>query len=203
MPILFDWYENPRTKDNQDEELTLHPRIRLNGSTTTDELRCFIQEYCSVTATDVVAVLDALSHFVGRELGEGRNVHLTGIGYFRPTLTCTETVTMDTKRKSTKVKLKGIQFRPDKALRGKIGTIRVKPLRDHDPTKRKLTVEEIDERVENYFRTHDFLTRNDFQTMCGMTRTTATRHIRRLCEEGKLINKGLQKQPIYYPGSMQ
>ena len=37
MAILFDWYENPKTKDKQGEELTLHPRIKLNGSTTTDE----------------------------------------------------------------------------------------------------------------------------------------------------------------------
>ena len=36
MAILFDWYENPKTKDKQGEELTLHPRIKLNGSTTTD-----------------------------------------------------------------------------------------------------------------------------------------------------------------------
>ena len=73
MAILFDWYENPKTKDKQGEELTLHPRIKLNGSTTTDELRRHIQEYCSLTETDVLAVLDALSHFVGRELGEGRH----------------------------------------------------------------------------------------------------------------------------------
>ena len=64
MAILFDWYENPKTKDKQGEELTLHPRIKLNGSTTTDELRRHIQEYCSLTETDVLAVLDALSHFV-------------------------------------------------------------------------------------------------------------------------------------------
>ena len=79
MAILFDWYENPKTKDKQGEELTLHPRIKLNGSTTTDELRRHIQEYCSLTETDVLAVLDALSHFVGRELGEGRQVHLDGM----------------------------------------------------------------------------------------------------------------------------
>ena len=64
MAILFDWYENPKTKDKQGEELTLHPRIKLNGSTTTDELRRHIQEYCSLTETDVLAVLDALSLFV-------------------------------------------------------------------------------------------------------------------------------------------
>lgn len=34
MAILFDWYENPKNKERQNEELTLHPRIRLNGLPT-------------------------------------------------------------------------------------------------------------------------------------------------------------------------
>ena len=197
MAILFDWYENPKTKDKQDEELTLHPRIRLNGSTGTAQLRRFIQEYCSLTETDVSAVLDALSHFMGRELGEGRQVHLDGIGYFRPTLTCTEPVKVDTKRKSTKVKLKSITFRPDIELRSEIGNIKVQPLKQRNVLQKKLTSEEIDKRVENFFTTHDFMTKGDFYSLSGMTRTTATRHIRRLCDEGKLENRGLQKQPMY------
>ena len=59
MAILFDWYELPEPKDKQREEKILHPRIRLNGSTTTDELRRRIQERSSLTETDVSAVLDA------------------------------------------------------------------------------------------------------------------------------------------------
>ena len=53
MAILFDWYELPEPKDKQREEKILHPRIRLNGSTTTDELRRRIQERSSLTETDV------------------------------------------------------------------------------------------------------------------------------------------------------
>ena len=55
MAILFDWYELPEPKDKQREEKILHPRIRLNGSTTTDELRRRIQERSSLTETDVSA----------------------------------------------------------------------------------------------------------------------------------------------------
>ena len=92
MAILFDWYELPEPKDKQREEKILHPRIRLNGSTTTDELRRRIQERSSLTETDVSAVLDALSHVMGEDLAEGRQVHLDGIGYFHPVLTSTEPV---------------------------------------------------------------------------------------------------------------
>ena len=198
MAILFDWYETPKTKDKQGEELTLHPRIKLNGSVTTAELRRYIQEYCSLTETDVSAVLDALSHFVGRELGEGRQVHLDGIGYFCPALTCTEPVTLETKRKSTKVKLKGINFRPDKALRSEIGNIKVSPLKMRTLNKKKLTLDEIKQRIVNFLKTKDFLTRSDVQTICGMTRTTASRTVKQLCDEGVLENMGLMKQPVYF-----
>ena len=79
MAILFDWYELPEPKDKQREEKILHPRIRLNGSTTTDELRRRIQERSSLTETDVSAVLDALSHVMGEDLAEGRQVHLPSL----------------------------------------------------------------------------------------------------------------------------
>ena len=168
MAILFDWYEDPKPSNKQQGENgnTLHPRIKYNGSTGTDVLRRRIQERCSLTETDVTAVLDALSHIMGQELAEGRQVHLDGIGYFHPCLTTTEPVTVDTKRKVT-----------------------------------QLTNEEIDLQLTKYFRTHPFMRRHDFQYLCGMARSTAMRHIRRLRDEGKLKNMGGAMQPIYVPGS--
>ena len=45
MAILFDWYEDPKPSDKQqgENENTLHPRIKYNGSTGTDVLRRRIQ----------------------------------------------------------------------------------------------------------------------------------------------------------------
>ena len=112
MAIHFEWYENP-VPPNQPDEKKLHARITYNGKIGTDYVRRKIQERCSLTETDVTAVLDALSHVLGQELGDGRQVHLDGIGYFHPTLKCIEEVTAETKRKNTKVRLKGIKFRAD------------------------------------------------------------------------------------------
>lgn len=198
MAILFDWYELPEPKDKQREEKILHPRIRLNGSTTTDELRRRIQERSSLTETDVSAVLDALSHVMGEDLAEGRQVHLDGIGYFHPVLTSTEPVTAATKRKTTKIKLKGIKFRADQVLKNEIGAIKVKPLGLNEHSQ-KLSDKEIDRRLTDYFSTHQFLTRESFQVLCGMMRSTAQLHIRLLRSEGKLENAGKLNQPIYVP----
>ena len=191
MAILFDWYELPEPKDKQREEKILHPRIRLNGSTSTAELRRRIQERCSLTKTDVSAVLDALSHVMGEDLAEGRQVHLDGIGYFHPVLTSTEPVTAATKRKT-------IKFRADQVLKNEIGAIKAKPLGLNEHSQ-KLSDKEIDRRLTSYFSTHQFLTRSDFQSLCGMMRSTAQLHIRQLRSEGKLENVGKLNQPIYVP----
>ena len=82
MAILFDWYENPQSSEQQGEENALHPRLRLNGKMSTAQLRARIQKRCTLTETDVIAVLDALSHAMGEELADGKQVHLDGIGFF-------------------------------------------------------------------------------------------------------------------------
>jgi predicted histone-like DNA-binding protein len=151
-----------------------------------------------LTKTDVSAVLDALSHVMGEDLAEGRQVHLDGIGYFHPVLTSTEPVTAATKRKTTKIKLKGIKFRADQVLKNEIGAIKAKPLGLNEHSQ-KLSDKEIDRRLTSYFSTHQFLTRSDFQSLCGMMRSTAQLHIRLLRSEGKLENTGKLNQPIYVP----
>ena len=142
----------------------LHPRLRLNGKVSTAQLRARIQKYCTLTETDVIAVLDALSHAMGEELAEGRQVHLDGIGFFRPNLVSTEPVTEKTKRKNTKVRLKGIVYRPDRLLMDEVGKVKVQRTRFSFHSS-KLTDEEIDALLTEFFTTHDFVQRKSFQTI--------------------------------------
>ena len=53
--------------------------------------------------------------------------------------------------------------------------------------------------LTSYFSQNHMMTKSDFQRICGMMKTTAMGHIRRLRGEGKLKNIGLQNQPIYAP----
>ena len=156
MAILFDWYENPKTSEQQGEENMLHPRLRLNGKVSTAQLRA------------------------------------------RPNLVSTEPVTEKTKRKNTKVRLKGIVYRPDRLLMDEVGKVKVQRTRFSFHSS-KLTDEEIDALLTEFFTTHDFVQRKSFQLLCSMTQSTASRHLHRLCEEGKLKNVGLPKQPVYKP----
>ena len=197
MAISFDWYENPVSPDKP-EEKRFHPRIIANGQIDTKDLRSRIQSRCTLNEVDVTAVLDALSHVMGEELCEGRQVHLDGIGYFYPTLTATEEIAADTPRRNTKVKLKGIQFRSDQKLKNSVGHIKIKQMKRiiHSP---KLSETDIDSRLRKYFTDHQIMQRSDFQDITGMVRSTAMIHIRRLRTKGKLLNIGIPSQPIYVP----
>ena len=197
MAIHFEWYETPVAPGEEDKK-KLHARIASNGRVGTDEIRNDIQYRCSLTETDVSAVLNALSHSLGEQLRQGRQVHLDGIGYFYPTLKCTEEVTPDTKRKNTKVQLKGIKFRADKALRNEIGNVELKNNK-HVGHSAKLSDVEIDMKLKEYFAGHTMMTRSDFQGVCGLMKSTAKAHLRRLKSEGKIKNIGIPTQPIYVP----
>ena len=199
MAIQFELYKSPNPKDEEDKEL-YHARVVNFQHIDTDYLAKEIQQATSLTEGDVKAVLESLSHFMGSRLREGERVHLDGIGYFRVSLTTTERVVAATKRKLTKVKMAGVKFRADQKLKNEIGTIKAKVLKANEHSA-KLTDKEIDRRLTNYFATRPFMTRNDFQSVCGMMRTTAMRHIRRLRTEGKLKNEGTMLQPIYVPVS--
>lgn len=197
MAINYDWYKNPKITE-EEGIIKFHPRIHYNGSTTTAEMRRYIQNSCSLTEGDVDAVLSALSHFVSQELSDGKSVHLDGIGYLSPVLGCTETVTSTTKNKHMKVKLKRIRFRPDKIFMRRMGGINITCIRQNDPLAKRLTDEEIEQKVRSYLQKHDFLQRRDLETLCSLSTSTAKRHLNRLCKTGVLVNRGMRNQPLYY-----
>ncbi len=198
MAIVYDWYENPNAEGDP-EERGLHPRPLLNGKVTMKQLYARVHARSSLTVGDVMNAIDCLTQICGEELREGREVHIEGLGYFSPTLEATERVTLRTPNKHYKVRLKTISFRPDvklkDAMRGVTAT-RSKYTRHHSGT---LSVVEIDMKLKKYFAEHDMMIRYDFQQLCGMARTTANVHLKRLQEEGKLKNVGRRLQPIYRP----
>ena len=107
-------------------------------------------------------------------------------------------MTAETKRKNTKVRLKGIKFRADQALKNEVGAVKLKNIR-HNGHSRKLSDVEIDMRLRAYFTEHQLMTRADFQQICGFMKSKAMEHIRRLRAEGKIRNIGIPTQPVYVP----
>lgn len=197
MAIEFELYKTPRPKDKEDEEL-YHARVVNFQHVDLDDLANEIQIASSLTEGDVKSVLMSLSHFMGNHLREGQRVHLEGIGYFQVTLNSVEPI-KSPKLKANQIKLKaGVSFRADKRLRSEISVVHAvrSKVKRHSAS---CSNEKIEKLLDRYFAENQVLTRRTFQGLCGLTATTAARHLKRLKEEKKLENINTYYQPIYVP----
>ena len=194
MPIRFEWYENPDSENKGKKRY--HARPVLNGRVETPELARAIQERCSLNEIDANAALDALSRVLGEHLRDGQRVHLNGLGYFQISLTCDgEDIYEDTKRRNTKVHVKGVNFTPDQTLRKRLGPVQLD--RIEVPHSARVTDEEVDAKVHLYLQSHGHLTRGILQELCDIKPRTAIRQLNRLQAEGKIKNTGWKRQPFY------
>ena len=59
---------------------------------------------------------------------------------------------------------------------------------------------EVKQKLAEYFKTHSFLQRRDFERLTGFNSSKSTRVIRILVKEGVLKNAGTKYQPVYVVG---
>jgi predicted histone-like DNA-binding protein len=194
MAIKFEFYETPDPSGKKTGKY--HARVVTHNTVTSAEVARRIHMASSLTIGDVKNVLTALGEELAEHLGQSNRVHLEGIGYFQVTLGCGE-VTDPKRTHAQSVGIKTVKFRVDKALRQRLvyhtRLVRSEIKRHSAP----ITPDEVDRRVEAFFGTADRLTRKKLEAMCGITKSMAIRHIKRMMEEGKIENVGLRNQPIY------
>lgn len=193
MAIQFEFYESPDATGENVEKY--HARTVILKKVTTEDICHEIQHASSLTEGDIRAVLTALSDSLIFHMSHSHRVHLEGIGYFQPTLRVTREIIPD-KTRAQSVWFKSVSFKPDKRIVRYLGGVFTEraEVKVHSA---KLTNEQVDEKVTRYIQKNEFMTRKQMQLFCGMTKSTTQRHITRMLGEGKLMNKGTQKQPLY------
>lgn len=197
MAVQFEFYKNPVQGEEEEEEISYHPRVVNFQHVTTHKLATEIHSATTFGTSEVEAMLMEMSRCMGNHLREGHRVHLDGVGYFQVTLQTTEPV-HSMKAHADKVKFKSVKFLTDKDLKGELIGMHVRRSK-YKPHSASLSEKEIDVKLTEYFATHPVLTRSDMQSLCYFTHSMASRHIRRLKEQGCLQNIGRRTQPIYVP----
>ena len=196
MSIEYDFYRNPNSQGTNKKRY--HARVVSSDRISTDELAEEIQKECSLTITDVKAVLIALGDKLAKHLGEGSKVHLEGIGYFQVNLQCKEEVRTTRSVRSDNVEFKSVSYRADNELKKHLRNQKIQrsQTRIHS---REMTEEEIDQKLSDYFKTHDTLTRSQFEVLCTQVKSTAHRILQKLVKDGKLKNVSTKQHPVYMP----
>ena len=199
MSIEYDFYRNPNSQGSNKKRY--HPRVVSSNRISTDELAEEIQKECSLTITDVKAVLIALGDKLAKHLGDGSKVHLEGIGYFQVNLQCKEEVCSTRSVRSDNVEFKSVSYRADNELKKHLKKQKIQRSQTKIHSV-EMTEEEIDRKLMDYFKTHDALTRSQFEVLCTQVKSTAHRILQKLVKDGKLKNVSTKQHPVYMPDNL-
>ena len=165
---------------------------------TAEELEEEIQRNCTLTRSDVRAVLTALHDIVGRDLAERGTFHLPQIGYL--TLRLANSYPKDAdieKLKGNYVGVRGIRFRPEIALLKEVqGQARFERLKGTTRSK-DWTEEALREALVAYLHDKAFITARQMQFEFGLTRYSAHRWLSQFTDEGLLSRQGARNSPFY------
>ena len=196
MSIEYDFYRNPNSQGTNKKRY--HARVVSSNRISTNELAEEIQNECSLTIADVKAVLIALGDKLAKHLGEGSKVHLEGIGYFQVNLQCKEEVRTTHAVRSENVEFKSVSYRADNELKKHLRNQKIQRSQTKIHSV-EMTEEEIDQALTKYFKTHDTLTRSQFEVLCTQVKSTAHRILQKLVKDGKLKNVSTKQHPVYMP----
>ncbi len=199
MSIEYDFYRNPNSQGSNKKRY--HARVVSSDRISTDELAEEIQKECSLTITDVKAVLIALGDKLAKHLGDGSKVHLEGIGYFQVNLQCKEEVCSTRSVRSDNVEFKSVSYRADNDLKKHLKKQKIQRSQTKIHSV-EMTEEEIDRKLMDYFKTHDALTRSQFEVLCTQVKSTAHRILQKLVKDGKLKNVSTKQHPVYMPDNL-
>lgn len=197
MAIEFDIYPSPTPPDS-DRETTYHARVANSETVTSDDIAHNIHQRCTLTISDIKAVLSELHDELVLHLCKGNHVYLEGIGYFRLTLSAPPTITPNNMHQQ-RIGIKAVDFRADTLLKKELAEKATFKRVAQKNRSASLDIYEIDALLVDYFETNPYLTRRRFEQLCDFTTTTASRHLKRLIEEGRLKNTNTKQSPVYEP----
>ena len=146
-------------------------------------------------------MLIALGDKLAKHLGEGSKVHLDGIGYFQVNLQCKEEVCSTRSVRSDNVVFKSVSYRADNDLKKHLKKQKIQRSQTKIHSV-EMTEEEIDRKLMDYFKTHDALTRSQFEVLCTQVKSTAHRILQKLVKDGKLKNVSTKQHPVYMPDNL-
>lgn len=196
--IQFDLRRLPQLEGNN--EAVIVPVIPCPQSVKAETIIQRINHSCTVTPSDIKAVLEALAEVTASELANGHTVEIPEFGSLAVRIKSTGKIEDTSSRLNAfRLKISGITFRPKRALLKRIGSPRFH--RTAMPHSERITPEreKVIDLLQDYFTQPNirYMTRAVFQQLTGLGRTEACRLLRELTEVKVLIKDGPRNCPIY------
>ncbi|MBO4905691.1 MAG: HU family DNA-binding protein [Bacteroidaceae bacterium] len=195
MSIQVGFYE---TRGLNAAKSDLMLRTKMRKLRTTRELAQTIENACTLTQADIVAVLNALSTVLGNELLAGNRVQLDGIGTF--SLSVKGEIKRDKNGKPLlhDASVRDVLFTPSMELKGrmkdaKFTTHNVAAAR----SRADISDTDIQKTLTELCQNESFFTLGSFAKHLGLTYSTARRRLIELVNKSIIENIGSRAKGLY------
>ena len=194
MAINIEWQVKPPGK--HDSKPQMFPRITDSEIVNEQQLAELVASHGTLSRGNVKTALNDLAEVIAGLLKEGKTISIPSLGSFKLSIGTDSEIPPDSDRRMQSIIVRGVNFQPDQELLDAIG----KPTFLWKPTTGVAiapTLEQIIPQLLTYFNAHDCITRDEFERIFGLKRTTAYMRLKELKEMGVIQTVGNGRERKY------
>lgn len=194
MAINIEWQVKPPSK-HEDKSL-MFPRITDSEIVNEQQLAELMASHGTLSRGNAKAALGDLAEVMADLLREGKTINIPSLGSFKLSIGTDSEVHPESDRRMQSIVVRGVNFQPDQELMDAIG----KPTFQWKPTTGVAiapTADQLIPQLLTYFKTHDSITRDEFERTFGLKRTTAYMRLKELEKMGVIQAVGNGRERKY------
>ena len=150
----------------------------------------------SLSRGNAKAALGDLAEVMADLLREGKTINIPSLGSFKIYIGTDSEIRPDSDRRMQGIVVRGVNFQPDKGFMDAIG----RPTFLWEPSTGVAiapTADQLIPQLLTYFKTHDSITREEFERTFGLKRTTAYMRLKELEKKGVIHAVGGGRERKY------
>lgn len=194
MAINIEWQVKPPGK--HDSKPQMFPRITDSEIVNEQQLAELVASHGTLSRGNIKTALNDLAEVMAGLLKEGKTISIPSLGSFKLSIGTDSEIPPDSDRRMQNIIVRGVNFQPDQELLDAIG----KPTFLWKPTTGVAiapTLEQIIPQLLTYFNAHDSITRDEFERIFGLKRTTAYMRLKELVKMGVIVAVGNGRERKY------
>lgn len=194
MAINIEWQVKPPSK-NEDKP-QMFPRITDSEIVNERQLADLMASLGSLSRGNAKSALGDMAEVMADLLREGKTINIPSLGSFKLSIGTDSEIHPDSDRRMQSIVVRGVNFQPDQELMDAIG----KPTFQWKPTTGVAiapTADQLIPQLLTYFKTHDSITRDEFERTFGLKRTTAYMRLKELVKMGVIQAVGNGRERKY------
>ena len=194
MAINIEWQVKPPGK--HDSKPQMFPRITDSEIVNEQQLAELMASHGTLSRGNAKAALGDLAEVMADLLREGNTVNIPMFGSFKLSIGTDSEIRPDSDRRMQSIVVRGVNFQPDQEFMDAIG----RPTYLWRPTTGVAiapTADKLIPQLLTYFKTHDSITREEFERTFGLKRTTAYMRLKELEKKGVIQTVGNGRERKY------